>query len=41
MLLENYRLDTMVGGEAQTAIPYPRISNDAQGAAKKFRFHGR
>jgi hypothetical protein len=28
MFLENYRLDTMIGGEAQTAIPYPKISNE-------------
>jgi hypothetical protein len=28
MFLENYRLDTMIGGEAQTAIPYPTISDE-------------
>jgi hypothetical protein len=28
MFLENYRLDTMIGGEAQTAIPYPKISDE-------------
>jgi hypothetical protein len=27
MFVENYRLDTMIGGQAQTAIPYPRISD--------------
>jgi hypothetical protein len=27
MFLENYRLDTMIGGQAQTAIPYPKISD--------------
>ena len=27
MFVENYRLDTMIGGRAQTAIPYPRISD--------------
>lgn len=27
MFIENYRLDTMIGGQAQTAIPYPRISD--------------
>jgi hypothetical protein len=28
MFVENYRLDTMSGGQAQTAIPYPKISDD-------------
>jgi len=28
MFVENYRLDTMIGGQAQTAIPYPRISDE-------------
>ena len=28
MFVENYRLDTMIGGQAQTAIPYPKISDD-------------
>jgi hypothetical protein len=28
MFVENYRLDTMVGGQAQTVIPYPKISDD-------------
>jgi hypothetical protein len=28
MFVENYRLDTMIGGQAQTAIPYPKISNE-------------
>jgi hypothetical protein len=28
MFVENYRLDTMVGGQAQTAIPYPKISDE-------------
>ena len=27
MFVENYRLDTMIGGQAQTAIPYPKISD--------------
>ena len=27
MFLENYRLDTMIGGTAQSAIPYPKISD--------------
>jgi hypothetical protein len=26
MFVENYRLDTMVGGQAQIVIPYPKIS---------------
>ena len=29
MFIENYRLDTMVGGQAQTTvIPYPKISHE-------------
>ena len=28
MFVENYRLDAMLGGQAQTAIPYPRISDE-------------
>jgi hypothetical protein len=28
MFVENYRLDTMVGGQAQTVIPYPKISDE-------------
>jgi hypothetical protein len=28
MYIENYRLDTMIGGQAQTAIPYPKISDE-------------
>jgi hypothetical protein len=28
MFVENYRLDTMIGGQAQTVIPYPRISDE-------------
>jgi len=28
MFVENYRLDTMIGGQAQTVIPYPKISDD-------------
>ena len=28
MFVENYRLDTMIGGAAQSAIPYPKISNE-------------
>ena len=28
MFVENYRLDTMIGGQAQTVIPYPKISDE-------------
>lgn len=28
MFVENYRLETMVGGQAQTVIPYPKISDE-------------
>lgn len=28
MFVENYRLDTMIGGQAQTVVPYPRISDE-------------
>lgn len=28
MFVEHYRLDTMIGGQAQTVIPYPKISDD-------------
>jgi len=28
MFVENYRLDTMLGGQAQTVIPYPKISEE-------------
>jgi hypothetical protein len=28
MFVENYRLDTLVGGQAQTGIPYAKISDD-------------
>jgi hypothetical protein len=28
MFVENYRLDTMIGGRAQNVIPYPKISDD-------------
>ena len=28
MYVENYRLDSMIGGQAQTAIPYPKITNE-------------
>jgi hypothetical protein len=28
MFLENYRLDTMIGGQAQNAIPYPKICDE-------------
>jgi hypothetical protein len=28
MFVENYRLDTMIGGQAQTATPYPKISDE-------------
>jgi len=28
MFIENYRVDAMIGGQAQTVIPYPKISNE-------------
>jgi hypothetical protein len=28
MFVENYRLDTMIGGQAQSMIPYPKISDE-------------
>ena len=28
MFVENYRLDAMIGGQAQTVIPYPKISDE-------------
>jgi hypothetical protein len=28
MFVENYKLDTMIGGQAQTVIPYPKISDE-------------
>jgi hypothetical protein len=28
MFVENYRLDTMIGGQAQSVIPYPKISDE-------------
>jgi hypothetical protein len=28
MFVENYRIDTMIGGQAQTVIPYPKISDE-------------
>jgi hypothetical protein len=28
MFVENYRLETMIGGRAQNVIPYPKISDD-------------
>jgi hypothetical protein len=28
MFVENYRLDAMIGGQAQTGIPYPKISEE-------------
>src|SRR4030095_935685 len=28
MFVENYRLDTMIGGQEQTVIPYPKISDE-------------
>jgi hypothetical protein len=28
MFVENYKLDTMIGGQAQIVIPYPKISED-------------
>ena len=28
MFVENYRLETMIGGQAQTVIPYPKISEE-------------
>ena len=27
MFVENYRLDLMIGGQAQSALPYPKISD--------------
>jgi hypothetical protein len=26
MFVENYRLESMIGGQVQSTIPYPRIS---------------
>jgi len=28
MFVENYRLDSMIGGQVQSTIPYPRISDE-------------
>jgi hypothetical protein len=28
MFVENYRVDAMIGGQAQTVIPYPKISDE-------------
>jgi len=28
MFVENYRVDTMIGGQAQSMIPYPKISDE-------------
>jgi hypothetical protein len=28
MFIENYRVDAMIGGQAQTMIPYPKISDE-------------
>jgi hypothetical protein len=28
MFVENYRLDTMIGGQAHSVIPYPKISDE-------------
>ena len=37
MFVENYRLDTMIGGQAQTTtIPYPKISDEDWHAWKAF-----
>jgi hypothetical protein len=36
MFVENYRLDTLVGGQAQTGIPYAKISDDDWHAWKAF-----
>jgi hypothetical protein len=36
MFVENYRLDTMIGGQAQTVIPYPKISVEDWQAWKAF-----
>ena len=36
MFVENYRLDTMIGGQAQTAIPYPKISDGTGRSGKRF-----
>jgi hypothetical protein len=36
MFVENYRLDTMIGGQAQNEIPYPKISDEDWQAWKAF-----
>jgi hypothetical protein len=36
MFVENYRLDTMIGGQAQPVIPYPKISDEDWQAWKVF-----
>jgi hypothetical protein len=36
MFVENYRLDTMIGGQAQSVIPYPKISDEDWQAWKAF-----
>jgi hypothetical protein len=28
MFVENYRLDSMIGGRAQSVVPYPKISDE-------------
>jgi hypothetical protein len=36
MFVENYRLDTMIGGQAQNGIPYPKISDEDWSKWKAF-----
>src|SRR5262245_522933 len=36
MFIENYRLDTMIGGQAQSMIPYPKISDEDWAKWKAF-----
>jgi hypothetical protein len=36
MFVENYRLDTMIGGRAQSVIPYPKISTRTGKRGKPF-----
>jgi hypothetical protein len=36
MFVENYRLDTMIGGQAQNGIPYPKISDEDWQSWKAF-----
>jgi hypothetical protein len=36
MFVENYRLDTMIGGQAQSVIPYPKIPTRTGKSGKHF-----